>query len=157
MQLKKMVEGEYQTDSWPKGPETSLCPLARPEIAIGPEPQIEAWSASGVRRHTTPGSHQEHTSCAKKSTAVPNTGNRQRFGPVSVATTCLSVEGTRMSGPMTPSKGRYALDIPLHRRNLWGHSWKRVPVGRPIDPSAPSLCSFGRDDIQRRRVTPSVG
>ena len=120
MQLKKMVEGEYQTDSWPKGPETSLCPLARPEIAIGPEPQIEAWSASGVRRHTTPGSHQEHTSCAKKSTAVPNTGNRQRFGPVSVATTCLSVEGTRMSGPMTPSKGRYALDIPLHRRNLWG-------------------------------------
>jgi len=42
---KKKVEGEYQTDSWPKGPESSLCPLARPDIAMGPESQIEAWSA----------------------------------------------------------------------------------------------------------------
>ena len=42
---KKKVEGEYQTDSWPKGPEWSLCPLARPDIAMGPESQIEAWSA----------------------------------------------------------------------------------------------------------------
>jgi hypothetical protein len=41
---KKKVEGEYQTDSWPKGPESSLCPLARPDIAMGPESQIEAWS-----------------------------------------------------------------------------------------------------------------
>ena len=42
---KKKVEGEYQIDSWPKGPERSLCPLARPDIAMGPESQIEAWSA----------------------------------------------------------------------------------------------------------------
>jgi hypothetical protein len=36
------VEGEYQTDLWPKGPEWRICPLARPDIAMGFESQIEA-------------------------------------------------------------------------------------------------------------------
>ena len=36
-----------------ESPEWSLCPLARPDIAMDPESQIEAWSPGRLRRLTT--------------------------------------------------------------------------------------------------------
>ena len=131
MQLKKKVEGEYQPDLWPKGPERRLCPLVRPEIAMGSESQIEAWSPRVTRRRTTSGSHQEHASRTNKRTTVSHAGNRQRFKPVPGHQTCLSAKGTRMSAPKTPSKERCALDIPLHRRIWVGALGTALPMTTP--------------------------
>ena len=114
---KKKVEGEYQPDSWPKGPESSLCPLARPDIAMGPESQIEAWSVRVydasrplvriARSHLTAEQQQR---CQKQ----------KRLVIVSGAITLFERrEGLGCQGQRHRGRGRNTLDIPLHRRNLW--------------------------------------
>jgi hypothetical protein len=118
---KKMVEGEYQTDFWPKGPESSLCPLARPDIAMGHESQIEAWSVCGLRRNKTSGSHPQFASCVRRKTTVSKsetTCNRLLGDHPAERHRGLGCQGQRHRGG-----GKCTLDIPLHRRNLWAQSW----------------------------------
>ena len=121
---KKMVEGEYQIDSWPKGPERSLCPLARPDIAMGPESQIEAWSAGRLRRCKTPGSHRGFASIGRRTTTVSKaetTCHRLRDDQPAERRGRLRCQGQQHRG-----RGRNTLDIPLHRRDLWNSSvWHR--------------------------------
>ena len=141
---KKKVEGEYQIDFWPKGPERSLCPLARPDIAMGPESQIEAWSARRSRCLKTPGSHRNIASNGKRTTTVSkseSTCQRLRDDHPAERRWGLGCQAQAHRGGK-----RCALDIPLHRRNLWGDSRKRVSGRHPIDPSARSQRSLGRDD-----------
>ncbi len=114
---KKKVEGEYQTDSWPKGPEWSLCPLARPDIAMGLESQIEAWSAHSSRSLKTPGSHHQIASNGRRTTTVSKsetTCHRLRDDHPAERHGGLGCQGQRHRGGE-----RYTLDIPLHRRDLW--------------------------------------
>ena len=134
---KKKVEGEYQTDSWPKGPESSLCPLARPDIAMGPESQIEAWSVRVydasrplvriARSHLTA---EEQQRCQKQ----------KRLVIVSGAITLFERrEGLGCQGQRHRGRGRNTLDIPLHRRNLWsGQCCAHTIANR-------SLCSVASD------------
>jgi len=113
----KKVEGEHQIDFWPKGPEWSLCPLARPDIAMGPEPQKEAWSARRSRCFKTDDSHCRFASKARKTTTVSTsetTGHRLRKDHLAERRRGLGCLGHRHRGGE-----RYTLDIPLHRRNLW--------------------------------------
>ena len=113
---KKMVEGEHQIDSWPKGPEWSLCPLARPDIAMGHESQIEAWSVCGLRRIKTSGSHTQFASCVRRKTTVSipeTTGHRLLGGHSAERRRGLGCQGQRHR-----DRKKYALDIPLHRRDL---------------------------------------
>ena len=136
---KKMVEGEYQTDSWPKGPESSLCPLARPDIAMGHESQIEAWSVCGLRRNKTSGSHPQFASCVRRKTTVSKsetTCHRLLGDHPAERRRGLGCQGQRHRGG-----GKCTLDIPLHRRNLWV---KRV-CGRIERPA-----SGWRVDLQQR-------
>ena len=122
---KKKVEGEYQIDSWPKGPEWSLCPLARPDIAMGLESQIEAWSAHSSRSLKTPGSHHQIASNGRRTTTVSKsamTCHRLRDDHPAERREGLGCQGQRHRG-----RGRNALDIPLHRRNLWGGQAGRKP------------------------------
>lgn len=114
---KRKVEGEYQIDFWPKGPESSLCPLARPDIAMGHESQIEAWSACGPRRIKTSGSHPQIASCVRRNTTVSKsetTCHRLLGDHPAERRRGLGCQGQRHRGGR-----KYALDIPLHRRNLW--------------------------------------
>ena len=114
---KKMVEGEYQIDSWPKGPESSLCPLARPDIAMGLESQIEAWSARHSRSLKTSVSHRQFASIVKRTATVSKekpTSHRLRDENPAGRRGGLGCQGQRHRG-----RGRYTLDIPLHRRDLW--------------------------------------
>ena len=138
---KKMVEGEYQTDSWPKGPEWSLCPLARPDIAMGLESQIEAWSAHCSRRLKTSVSHCQFASNFKSKATVSiseTTSHRLRDEKPAERRGGLGCQGQRHRG-----RERYTLDIPLHRRDLW--KWnERIPsTYYPRADSGPG----GRDDI----------
>ena len=129
---KKKVEGEYQIDSWPKGPEWSLCPLARPDIAMGPESQIEAWSARNSGRLKTPGSHHQFASCVRRKTTVSNaatTDHCLRDDHPAERRRGLGCQGQRHRG-----EGRNTLDIPLHRRNLWEMQKRTSARSLPIDP-----------------------
>jgi len=135
---KKKVEGEYQIDSWPKGPEWSLCPLARPDIAMGPESQIEAWSARNSGRLKTPGSHHQFASCVRRKTTASNaatTDHCLRDDHPAERRRGLGCQGQRHRG-----EGRNTLDIPLHRRNLWG---EQKPAGCFLHRSLGSLPSLG--------------
>ena len=115
---KTKVEGEYQPDSWPKGPETSLCPLARPDIAMGFESQIEAWSARRPRRFTILGSHRQYASRVRRTTTVSKsetTGHHIRGDHLAERRGGLGRQVQRHR-----DGERYTLDIPLHRRDLGG-------------------------------------
>ena len=115
---EKMVEGEYQIDSWPKGPEWSLCPLARPDVAMGLESQIEAWSACRLRRCKTPGSHRGIASIGRRTTTVSKskmTGRFLRGNHSADRPGGLGCQDQRHRGGES-----YTLDIPLHRRDLSG-------------------------------------
>ena len=125
---KKKVEGEYQIDSWPKGPEWSLCPLARPDIAMGLESQIEAWSARSSRSLKTPGSHRQIASNGRRTTTVSKsetTCHRLRDDHPAVRRGGLGCQGQRHRGGE-----RYTLDIPLHRRDLCGRTEARSTLHR---------------------------
>jgi len=76
---QKKVEGEYQPDSWPTGPGRRLCPLARPDIAMDLESQIEAWSARGLRRRKIFLSQDELASCLAINTTPLNSVESHRF------------------------------------------------------------------------------
>ncbi len=130
---KKKVEGEYQTDSWPKGPQWSLCPLARPDIAMGLESQIEAWSAHSSRSLKTPGSHHQIASNGRRTTTVSKsetTCHRLRDDHPAERHGGLGCQGQRHRGGE-----RYTLDIPLHILSMYEH-----------DISSRSLRSLPRDD-----------
>jgi len=140
---KKKVEGEYQTDSWPKGPEWSLCPLARPDIAMGLESQIEAWSAHSSRSLKTPGSHHQIASNGRRTTTVSKsetTCHRLRDDHPAERHGGLGCQGQRHRGGE-----RYTLDIPLHRRNLWVQGRSGLST-HSTDLSARALRALGRDD-----------
>ncbi len=140
---RKKVEGEYQIDSWPKGPESSLCPLARPDIAMGLESQIEAWSARSSRILKPPGSHRQIASNGRRTTTVSKsatTCHRLRDDHPAGRRGGLGCQGQRHRG-----RERYTLDIPLHRRDLWVIQY---PAIHPIDSSAHSHRSFGRNDTE---------
>jgi hypothetical protein len=114
---KKKVEGKYQIDSWPKGPEWSLCPLARPDIAMGLESQIEAWSAHRSRSLKTSVSHCQFVSIVRKTATVSTsetTSHRLRVEKPAERRGGLGCQGQRHRG-----RRRCTLDIPLHRRDLW--------------------------------------
>ena len=114
---KKKVEGEYQTDSWPKGPEWSLCPLARPDIAMALESQIEAWSAHRSESLKTSVSHCQFASIVRRTATVSTsitTGHHHRDEHTAGRRGGLGCQDRRHRG-----RERYTLDIPLHRRNLW--------------------------------------
>ena len=148
---KKKVEGEYQTDSWPKGPEWSLCPLARPDIAMGPESQIEAWSARSSRSLKTPGSHRQIASNGRRTTTVSKsetTGHRLRDDHPAERREGLGCQGQRHRG-----RERYTLDIPLHRRDLWVRTEARwIRPYRSLD-SLPSPPSGLRRDFRSLGMT----
>ncbi len=134
---KKKVEGEYQIDSWPKGPEWSLCPLARPDIAMGPESQIEAWSARLSRCLKTPGSHRQIASYVRRITTVSKaetTCHRRRDKHPAERREGLGCQDHRHRG-----RERNVLDIPLHRRNLW--AWLRS-----------GHWALGRDDSENQEA-----
>ena len=142
---KKKVEGEYQIDSWPKGPEWSLCPLARPDIAMGPESQIEAWSARNSGRLKTPGSHHQFASCVRRKTTASNaatTDHCLRDDHPAERRRGLGCQGQRHRG-----EGRNTLDIPLHRRDLWG---LQSALSNPT-PQIPRLASLARNDRETAR------
>ena len=150
----KKVEGEYQTDFWPKGPERSLCPLARPDIAMGSESQIEAWSACRSRCLETPGSHSRIASIVERTTPVSKskmTGRSLRGDHSADGPWGLGCQGQRHRGGES-----FTLDIPLHRRNLWdGHAGGRFlnptdPSARPLGPSV-GMTPLVRS-ARRRRV-----
>ena len=148
---KKKVEGEYQIDSWPKGPEWSLCPLARPDIAMGLESQIEAWSARSSRSLKTPGSHHQIASNGRRTTTVSKsamTCHRLRDDHPAERREGLGCQGQRHRG-----RGRNALDIPLHRRNLWEKQFRASAVF--IDPSTRAQRDLGRDDKAGDRRYPA--
>jgi len=138
---KKKVEGEYQTDSWPKGPEWSLCPLARPDIAMGLESQIEAWSARSSRSLKTPGSHRQIASNGRRITTVSKsetTCHRLRGEHPAERRRGLGCQGKRHRG-----RGRNTLDIPLHRRNLWARRHRGPAQISQIPPLGPCGSSVG--------------
>ena len=110
------VEGEYQIDSWPKGPEWSLCPLVRPDIAMGLESQIEAWSTRRLRRIKTLDSHRQIASKGRRTTTVSTEkpiDHRHQGGLLG------RLGGLGCQVQTHRGRRRYALDIPLHRRDLW--------------------------------------
>jgi hypothetical protein len=134
---KKKVEGEYQTDSWPLGPESSLCPLARPDIAMGLESQIEAWSADRSRRLKTSVSHCQFASNIKRKATVSTsetTSHRLRDEEPAERHRGLGCLGHRHRGRET-----YTLDIPLHRRDLWSRADARQNLFRRFLDSALGL------------------
>jgi len=148
---EKMVEGEYQIDSWPKGPEWSLCPLARPDVAMGLESQIEAWSACRLRRCKTPGSHRGIASIGRRTTTVSKskmTGRFLRGNHSADRPGGLGCQDQRHRGGES-----YTLDIPLHRRDLWEVGDALPRFSR--DSSARSIHSLGRNDKRRSFVARS--
>ena len=136
---KTKVEGEYQSDPWPKGPETSLCPLERPDIAMGLESQIEAWSARCLRCLKTPGSHCQFASSLYKSKdgveSWETASVRDRFPekPSAERRGGLGCQGKRHRG-----RRRNTLDIPLHRRDLGGRAAIRSQCPHPDSSTRPS-------------------
>jgi hypothetical protein len=141
-----------------EGPGRSLCPLARPDIVMGLESQIEAWSALGIRRCTILLSQNKLASCLYKQTTVFISVESHRFVAGSGTTYLIGdlgdsdvgakdtevVVGPLLTSPFIEEGSRGAL---IQRRDMTcpTNEW----IEGPWDPSASSAGfagDFAQDD-----------
>ena len=92
-----------------QGPGRRLCPLARPDIVMGLESQIEAWSAHGLLSRKIHLSQDELALGLNKQNGVKKEWNCTGSWPVPGQPFWFSTLGTRMSEPLDTEAGETVL------------------------------------------------